>query len=243
MMYLNLYEILSPAIIDSQMPSLFPDFAALALQPELAASFLWAQSTLSLPPLVQFPHSTGLLVYASVLPALTAFRWCHVSSISILMFPCTGPGKTQALCGCNGSEWHCSPTAKPAGVYGWVPLQHREAVLGGERALWMVRAESAAPLAQTLAPFFGIAPESRSGHGTVPIYLVVLLVRGFPGSSDGKESACNARDLGSIPGSGGSSEEGSGNPLQYSCLENSMEKGAWWAAVHRVTKSQAQQRD
>lgn len=88
-MYLNLYEILSLAIIDSQMPLLFPDFAALALQPELAASFLWAQSTLSLPPLVQFPHSTGLLIYASVLPALTAFRWCHVSSISILMFPCT----------------------------------------------------------------------------------------------------------------------------------------------------------
>ena len=97
MIYLNLYERLSLAITDSQMPSIFPEFAALALQPELAASFLWAQSTLSLPPLVRFPHSTGLLIYASVLPILTACRWCHVSSTSILMFPCTGPGKTQAL--------------------------------------------------------------------------------------------------------------------------------------------------
>ena len=101
----------------------------------------------------------------------------------------------------------------------------------------MVRAESAAPLAQTLAPFFGIAPESRSGHGTVAIFLVVLLVRGFPGGSDGKESACNARDTGSIPCSGGSSEEGSGNPLQYSCLEKPTDTGAWQATVHGVAKS------
>ena len=56
----------------------------------------------------------------------------------------------------------------------------------------------------------------------------------------GKESACNARDAGSIPGSEGSSEEGSGNPLQYSCLENSMDRGAWWAIVHGVTKSWTQ---
>ena len=52
---------------------------------------------------------------------------------------------------------------------------------------------------------------------------------GFPGGSDGKESACNARDLGSIPGSGRCPEEGNGNPLQYSYLENSMDRGAWWA--------------
>ena len=47
------------------------------------------------------------------------------------------------------------------------------------------------------------------------------------GSSDGKESACNVGDLGLIPGSERSLEEGSGNPLQYSCLENSMDRGAW----------------
>ena len=61
--------------------------------------------------------------------------------------------------------------------------------------------------------------------------------RGFPGYSEGKEFACNAGDKGSIPGSGRSPGEGNGNPLQYSCLENSMDRGAWWAAVHRVTKS------
>ena len=61
---------------------------------------------------------------------------------------------------------------------------------------------------------------------------------GFPGGSDGKESACNARDLGSIPGSGRSPGEGNGNPLHYSCPENSMDRGAWWATVHGVAKSQ-----
>ena len=52
---------------------------------------------------------------------------------------------------------------------------------------------------------------------------------GFPGDSDGKESACNAGDLGLIPGLGRSSEEGNGYPLQYSCLENSVDGVAWWA--------------
>ena len=56
--------------------------------------------------------------------------------------------------------------------------------------------------------------------------------RGFPGGSDGKESACNEGDLGSIPGSGRSPGEGNGYPLQYSYLENSMNIGAWWAIVH-----------
>ena len=59
-----------------------------------------------------------------------------------------------------------------------------------------------------------------------------------PGSSDGKETACNARDLGLIPGSGRSPGEGNGNPLQFSCLENSMDREAWQARVHGVTKSQ-----
>ena len=61
--------------------------------------------------------------------------------------------------------------------------------------------------------------------------------KGFPGGSDGKESACNAGDPGSIPGSGRSLGERNGNPLQYSCMENS-DKGACQATVHRVTKSQ-----
>ena len=56
--------------------------------------------------------------------------------------------------------------------------------------------------------------------------------------SDGKASAYNAGDLGSIPGSGRSPGEGNGSPLQYSCLENPMDGGAWWTTVHRVAKSQ-----
>ena len=89
-----------------------------------------------------------------------------------------------------------------------------------------------------------------------------LLFCGFPGSSAGKESACNAGDLSLIPGSGRSPSEGKGyplqyswvslvvqtvknlpamrerhgNPLQYSCLENPMDRGAWWVTVHRVMK-------
>ena len=59
----------------------------------------------------------------------------------------------------------------------------------------------------------------------------------FPGGSEVKVSACNAGDLGSIPGSGRSPGEGNGNPLQYSCLENPMDRGAWWAIVHGVAKS------
>ena len=63
---------------------------------------------------------------------------------------------------------------------------------------------------------------------------------GFPGGSDGKVSACNVGDPGSMPGSGRSPGEGNGNPLQYSCLENSMDGGAWWAIVHGVAKSWTQ---
>ena len=58
--------------------------------------------------------------------------------------------------------------------------------------------------------------------------------------SDGKESACNAGDSGLIPGSGRSPGEGNSNPLQYSCLENSMDRGAWGATVHGAAKSWTQ---
>ena len=64
----------------------------------------------------------------------------------------------------------------------------------------------------------------------------------FPGGSDGQESACNAGDTGSIPGSGRSPGGGNGNSLQYSCLENPMDRGAWRATVHGVAKSQTRLR-
>ena len=66
---------------------------------------------------------------------------------------------------------------------------------------------------------------------------VILWCRkGFPGSSDGKASACNVGDLGSIPGLGSSPGEGNGNPLQYSCLGNPMDRGIWSATVRAVTE-------
>ena len=67
--------------------------------------------------------------------------------------------------------------------------------------------------------------------------------QGFPGGSDGKASACNAGDPGSIPGSGTFPGEGNGNPLQHSSLENPMDGGAWWATVHGVAKSQTRLSD
>ena len=66
---------------------------------------------------------------------------------------------------------------------------------------------------------------------------------GFPGGSDDGESACNAGDPGSVPGSGRSPGEGNGNPLQFSCLENLMDGEAWWATVHGVAKSRTQLSD
>ena len=65
----------------------------------------------------------------------------------------------------------------------------------------------------------------------------IIKLLGFPGGSDGKESTCNAGDLGSIPGSGRFPGGGHGNPFQYSCLESPMNRGAWWATVHGVAKS------
>ena len=72
------------------------------------------------------------------------------------------------------------------------------------------------------------------GRGYIYAYISDL---GFPGSPVGKESTCNAGDVGSIPGLGRSSVVGNGNPLQCSCLENPMDRGAWWATVHGIAKS------
>ena len=65
-----------------------------------------------------------------------------------------------------------------------------------------------------------------------------LIIGGFPGGSDGKESACNAEDPDLTLGSRISPGEGNGYPLRYFCLEKSMDRGAWWATVHGVAKSQ-----
>ena len=66
----------------------------------------------------------------------------------------------------------------------------------------------------------------------------IYIIGGFPGGSASKESVCNAGDLGLNPGLGRSPGGGRGKPFQYSCLENPIHRGAWWATVHGVTKSQ-----
>ena len=71
----------------------------------------------------------------------------------------------------------------------------------------------------------------------------LIIFMGFPSGSDCKESTCNAGDSGSIPRSGRTSGEGNGYPLQYSCMGNPMDKGAWQATIHGVKKSQTRLRN
>ena len=79
--------------------------------------------------------------------------------------------------------------------------------------------------------------------GVALVVVITAFYTCWPGGSDGKESACSARDLGLIPGLKNPSGDMNGYPLQYSCLENSMDRGAWWATVHGFTKSQTQLSD
>ena len=79
--------------------------------------------------------------------------------------------------------------------------------------------------------------------GNVFSWFLRVFFEGFSFSSVNKESACSTGDLGSIPGLGRSPGDGNGNPLQYPCLENLMDTGAWWAAVHGVAKSRARLSD
>ena len=80
-----------------------------------------------------------------------------------------------------------------------------------------------------------------STGGSLPL-LYANKCMGFPGGSDGKESACSAGELGSIPGSASSPGEGNGDPPQYSCLENPMDGGTWSTTVHEVVKSRTRLR-
>ena len=83
------------------------------------------------------------------------------------------------------------------------------------------------------------SPTELSGK---PKYMIYIIHKNYVCGSVGKESACSAGDPGSIPGLGKSPGEGNGNPL-YPCLENLMDRGAWWGAVHGVTKSWARLSD
>ena len=92
---------------------------------------------------------------------------------------------------------------------------------------------------QTLLLLSSVLSAVKMESGSLPCFRLP----GFLGGSDGKESACNAGDLGSIPGLGRSPGEGKGYPLQYSGLENPMERGAWRATVHGVAKSRTRLSD
>ena len=98
-----------------------------------------------------------------------------------------------------------------------------------------LEAPPAADTPLALLPHCTFPCEGKSGY---PIPVEDSKFNPCPGGSDGKESACRTGDVGSIPGSGRSPGERNGYPFQYSCLENSMDRGAWWATVHGVTKSQ-----
>ena len=87
---------------------------------------------------------------------------------------------------------------------------------------------------ETPVPFLGWEDHWRRDRLPTPVFL------GFPCGSAGKEPTCNAGDLGLIPGLGRSPGEGKGYPLQYSCLENPMDRGTWWATVHGVAESWTQ---
>ena len=85
--------------------------------------------------------------------------------------------------------------------------------------------------------------EKESKQEWAYIYGYTQSCMGFPVSSDGKEAACSAGGPASIPGSGRSPGEGNGSPLQFSCLQNPMDRGGWQATVHGVTKGRKLLRD
>ena len=84
--------------------------------------------------------------------------------------------------------------------------------------------------------FHGLGSGRGAGFGMIQAHYIYCAL-GLPDGSDGKESVCKAGDLASLPGLGRSSGEGNGTPLQSSCLENLMDRGAWVFTVHGVTKS------
>ena len=128
-----------------------------------------------------------------------------------------------------------SPPGFPSGNLPW------EAAMGSQRVSHDSAAEHSTAQLQPFSHQMGLMSwsETSSTNTQENIVQLLLLSTGFPCSSVGKESACSSGDPGSIPGLGRSPGEGNGNPLQYPCLENLMDTGAWWAPVHGVAKSRA----
>ena len=116
--------------------------------------------------------------------------------------------------------WFCFASFHCSGSQPWGPLHGESMSLPGESS--------------NLAAVLRISRHIKSRLTSN------VLLGDFPGGSDGEESTCNAGDLGSISGSGRSPGKENRYPLQYSCLENSTDRGAWWATVHEVAKSRTQ---
>ena len=126
---------------------------------------------------------------------------------------------------------------------GWNRIQVRPAMSGiGIMSTWCShqrKSLSPVPMPQGPSSVFPLN-WGTIGVGSLLILSEILrsgLVHGLPCGSDSKESACSAGVPGSVPGSGRSPGEGNGNPLQYSCLENPLDREAWWVTVYGVTKS------
>ena len=116
---------------------------------------------------------------------------------------------------------------------------HATAWMNLANAMWSNRSQDKGPLYCKIPCLSqGRASDTSSHQQQGSIFMIIINNESFPGGSDGKESACSAGDLNSVPGLGRSCGEGNGNPLQYSCLENSTDRGAWSATVNGVAKSQ-----
>ena len=111
-----------------------------------------------------------------------------------------------------------------------------ETLLSGAAAL-LSHFLSMNSLVDTLTGFTCTNACNKSRVGAVNL-ISFILPMSFPNGSNGKESACSAGDPGSVPGLRRSPGEGNGNPLQYSCLENPMDRGAWRVTLHGIAKSQ-----
>ena len=123
----------------------------------------------------------------------------------------------------------------------WVS-PHRESTLGGRgwgRA-WPCRIDTIHHVDETGPQVKSIILKEDFCFQNVSYQVYAIVALGFPGGSEGKESACNEGDQGSIPGSGRLPGKENGYPLRYSCLENSTDRGGWWATVHGVTEGRTQ---
>ena len=156
------------------------------------------------------------------------------------------PRLAVVLCGLSSRSPGLNPATAPLGDLGkaashlWFPYLYKHhdprvqpVVLLCHDPHLVGSAESGLP-----KPVAGLRGCSNHGHGFESSSSALFLSgQSCPGGSEVKASACHEGDLGSLPGSGRSPGEGNGNPFQYSCLENPMDGGAWWATVHGVTKS------